>query len=89
MSYKVKGTITDVFPTEQITDRFSKSAIWLKTDEQYPQQIEIQFVNQHAALVDNVKAGDTVEVQFGIQGKVSEKNGKVYNSLNGYGMAKV
>ena len=39
MSYKVKGTITDVFPTEQITDRFSKSVIWLKTDEQYPQQI--------------------------------------------------
>ena len=89
MSYKVKGTITDVFPTEQITDRFSKSAIWLKTDEQYPQQIEIQFVNQNADLVDNVKAGDTVEVQFGIQGKFSEKNGKVYNSLNGYGMTKV
>ena len=89
MSYKLKGTITGVFPIEQITDRFSKSVIWLKTDEQYPQQIEIQFVNQNAYLVDNVKAGDTVEVQFGIQGKFSEKNGKVYNSLNGYGMAKV
>ena len=89
MSYKVKGTITDVFPTEKITERFSKSAIWLKTDEQYPQQIEIQFVNQNADLVDNVMAGDMVQVQFGIQGKFSEKNGKVYNSLNGYGMAKV
>ena len=89
MSYKVKGTITDVFPKEQITEKFSKSVIWLKTDEQYPQQIEIQFVNQNTDLTDNVKAGDTVEVQFGIQGKFSEKNGNVYNSLNGYGMAKV
>ena len=46
---------TDIFPTDKITDRFSKRVIWIKTDEQYPQVWEVQFANQNIDLLDNVK----------------------------------
>ena len=51
MSYKVEAVVTDIFPTDKITDRFSKRVIWIKTDEQYPQVWEVQFANQLMVLV--------------------------------------
>ena len=53
MSYKVEAVVTDIFPTDKITDRFSKRVIWIKTDEQYPQVWEVQFANQNIDLLDN------------------------------------
>lgn len=41
MSYKVEAVVTDIFPTDKISDRFSKRVIWIKTDEQYPQVWEV------------------------------------------------
>ena len=64
MSYKVNAVVTDKFPTENITDRFSKRVIWIKTDEQYPQVWEVQFANQNIDLLDNIEVNDRVEIQF-------------------------
>ena len=91
MSYKVNAVVTDKFPTENITDRFSKRVIWIKTDEQYPQVWEVQFVNQNIDLLDNIEVNDRVEIQFGIQGKKSDKNGnvRIFNSVNGFGIRKL
>ena len=91
MSYKVEAVVTDIFPTDKITDRFSKRVIWIKTDEQYPQVWEVQFVNQNIDLLDNIEVNDRVEIQFGIQGKKSDKNGneRIFNSINGFGIRKL
>ena len=91
MSYKVEAVVTDIFPTDKITDRFSKRVIWIKTDEQYPQVWEVQFANQNIYLLDNIEVNDRVEIQFGIQGKKSDKNGneRIFNSINGFGIRKL
>ena len=91
MSYKVEAVVTDIFPTDKITDRFSKRVIWIKTDEQYPQVWEVQFTNQNIDLLDNINVNDKVEIQFGIQGKKSDKNGnvRIFNSINGFGIRKL
>ena len=91
MSYKVEAVVTDIFPTDKITDRFSKRVIWIKTDEQYPQVWEVQFANQNIDLLDNIEVNDRVEIQFGIQGKKSDKNGneRIINSINGFGIRKL
>lgn len=91
MSYKVEATVTDIFPTDKITDRFSKRVMWIKTDEQYPQVWEVQFTNQNIDLLDNINVNDKVEIQFGIQGKKSDKNGnvRIFNSINGFGIRKL
>ena len=91
MSYKVEAVVTDIFPTDKITDRFSKRVIWIKTDEQYPQVWEVQFVNQNIDLLDNIEVNDRVEIQFGIQGKKSDRNGneRIFNSINGFGIRKL
>ena len=91
MSYKVEAVVTDIFPTDKITDRFSKRVIWIKTEEQYPQVWEVQFANQNIDLLDNINVNDKVEIQFGIQGKKSDKNGneRIFNSINGFGIRKL
>lgn len=91
MAEKRIGTATDVFATETVTDNFQKRVLWLKTEEQYPQHIEIQFVNQNTGLLDDIKAGDRVEVTFDIRGKQHTKGDRTYifNSLNGWAIRKM
>lgn len=84
------GEVINVFPEQKITDNFTKRVLWLKTDEQYPQTLEIQFVNQNVDLLDNFSSGDRAEVTFGVNGKLNSKGGEdmVFNSLTGYRIIK-
>lgn len=84
------GEVINVFPEQKITDNFTKRVLWLKTDEQYPQTLEIQFVNQNVDLLDNFSSGDMAEVTFGVNGKLNSKGGedRVFNSLTGYRIIK-
>lgn len=84
------GEVINVFPEQKITDNFTKRVLWLKTDEQYPQTLEIQFVNQNVDLLDKFSSGDRAEVTFGVNGKLNSKGGedRVFNSLTGYRIIK-
>lgn len=84
------GEVINVFPEQKITANFTKRVLWLKTDEQYPQTLEIQFVNQNVDLLDNFSSGDMAEVTFGVNGKLNSKGGedRVFNSLTGYRIIK-
>lgn len=84
------GEVINVFPEQKITANFTKRVLWLKTDEQYPQTLEIQFVNQNVDLLDNFSSGDRAEVTFGVNGKLNGKGGedRVFNSLTGYRIIK-
>ena len=84
------GEVINVFPEQKITDNFTKRVLWLKTDEQYPQTLEIQFINQNVDLLDNFSSGDMAEVTFGVNGKLNSKNGedRVFNSLTAYRIIK-
>ena len=84
------GEVINVFPEQKITANFTKRVLWLKTDEQYPQTLEILFVNQNVDLLDKFSSGDRAEVTFGVNGKLNSKNGedRVFNSLTGYRIIK-
>jgi ABC-type methionine transport system ATPase subunit len=80
----VKGTITKIFQKEQVTDKFAKRIMWLKTEGQYPQELELQAVNDKCNLLDSVNVHDTVECSLNLRGKrYTDKTGKerVFNSV--------
>ena len=92
MSYQIDGVIDTVFPEETVGQNgFKKRVLWLKTEEQYSQTLEIQFTQYNAELLDGFQSGDRVRVTLGVNGRKTEKDGKerVFNSLNGFGIAKI
>ena len=92
MSYTTEGTIETIFPEETHgNNSFKKRIIWIKTEEQYPQTLEVQFTQYNVGLLDGFQNGDRVRVTMGVNGRKTEKDGKerVFNSLNGFGIAKI
>ena len=92
MSYQIDGVIDTVFPEETVGQNgFKKRVLWLKTEEQYSQTLEIQFTQYNVDLLDGFQNGDRVLVTMGVNGRKTEKDGKerVFNSLNGFGIAKI
>lgn len=84
----VKGEVVHVGYVEQISDKFSKCDLVLRTDysTQYPQEVLFQVVNKNCDQVDNLKHGDIVEVDFNLRGRKWEKDGEVrwFNTLDAY-----
>ena len=92
MSYIIDGVIDTVFPEETVGNNgFKKRVLWLKTEEQYSQTLEVQFTQYNVELLDGYNSGDRVRVTMGVGGRKNEKDGKerVFNSLNGYGISKL
>ena len=61
---------------------FTKRMIVVKTDEQYPQDIGIDFVKDKTSILDKYKVGQNVKVSINIRG--NEYNGKYYVNLQGW-----
>lgn len=91
MNYKVECTVDTVFQNQQVTDKLTKRILWVKTNEQYSNDVEFQFINNNTSLLDNINAGDRVEVTFAIGGRKNEKNGdvRIFNSITAFGIRKL
>lgn len=91
MNYKVECTVDTVFNNQQVTEKLTKRILWVKTNEQYSNDVEFQFINNNTSLLDNINAGDRVEVTFAIGGRKNEKNGeqRIFNSITAFGIRKL
>lgn len=72
----VSGTVKNIFPEQQITEKMRKTAVWVSTDDEYPQTYEIEFVNQKIDLLSGVKSGDRVNVEVYVNGREWSKGDK-------------
>ncbi len=85
---EVQGKIKSIGKLEFIgSNGFEKREIVLTTEEQYPQDILIQFTQGRCALLDNLHIGETVKIYFNLQGREwISPQGEVrhFNSLNGW-----
>jgi hypothetical protein len=83
---EIKGKVYEVSPTQQVTDALKKRELILEYIEnpQYPEYLKFEAIQDRCALLDNVKAGDDVEVFFNLRGRPwTDKAGKktYFNSL--------
>ena len=86
--YKFNGTVYEVGQTEVISEKFSKRLLVVSDDdENYPQLVSFEFVNDKTDLLDPYAPGDTVEVSFGLRGREwKNKEGKTmfFNTLSAF-----
>lgn len=76
MSYELTGTITEIYETQQISDKFSKREIVVEVpDGSYTQYIKLQFTQDKCSLLDSYAEGQEVKVSFNLSGKPYTKNG--------------
>lgn len=78
----ITGTIKKIKELETFASDFRKQQIVVTTDEQYPQDLPIDFIKDKIAKLDNINLGDKVEVKVNLRG--SEYQDKYYSSLNGW-----
>lgn len=84
---EVVGKIKVLGQTESVGNAFLKRQLVVTTDEQYPQHISIEFVQDKCDLLDRFQVGQEVKVNINLQGKEwTNPNGEVkyFNSIKGW-----
>lgn len=90
---EVVGKVRMVDSVKEVgSNGFKKRDIVVTTEEQYPQHISIQFVQDKTSLLDNFKAGDDVKVSINLRGRewVNPQGETVYfNTIQGWRIEKM
>ena len=67
---EIQGRIKQIFAPESVGQNgFQKRDLVITTEEQYPNDIIIQFTQSKCALLDTLQVGQTVKVHFNLQGR--------------------
>lgn len=86
------GTIKKIGEIQTFASGFQKSELVLLTDEQYPQPISIEFLQDKCDLISYHKEGSKVKVGINIRGREwTSPQGEVkyFNSIVGWRIEKV
>ena len=90
---EVVGRVRMVDTTKEVgTSGFKKRDIVVTTDEQYPQHILVQFVQDKCDLLNNFQAGDNVKIDINLRGRewTNAQGETVYfNTIQGWRIGKV
>ena len=87
MQMTVKGVLQRKKDTEIVSTEFKKREFVVKTDEQHPQTLVFQLVNDKVGLIDNVNVDQNISVTFDLRGKEYKKEGeepKVFITLQAW-----
>ena len=83
MAYDLTGKIKIVQEVKTFDSGFTKrEMVVIVEDGKYPQEINIEFVQDKVALLDTLQVGQEVTVTFDIRGR--EYNGRYFNNLQGW-----
>ena len=67
---EIQGRIKQIFAPESVGQNgFQKRDLVITTEEQYPNDIIIQFTQSKCALLDTLQVGQRVNVHFNLQGR--------------------
>jgi hypothetical protein len=86
--FKLSGTVKKVFPTVQVSEKFSKREfVVTESTGMYPQDILFQLTQDKCTLLDGVNETDSIEVSFNLRGREwTNPQGEVkyFNSLDAW-----
>jgi len=88
---EVSGKIKEI-KSEVVKGTFKSKNIVVTTDEQYPQHILVQFVQDKCDLLNNFQVGEPVKIDINLRGREWEnpKGEKVYfNTIQGWNIKEV
>lgn len=84
---EVSGRIKELYPEKQVTASFRKKECVITTQEQYPQHILIEFVQDKCDLLNNFQVGQDVKISINLRGRewtAPDGQVKYFNSIHGW-----
>ena len=66
---ELTGKIKLVRPTQEVSGSFKKREFVITTEEQYPQDIQVEFTQDKCDLLNDVQVGQQVTVGINIRGR--------------------
>jgi len=89
---EVTGKIKKIDETKTFgSSGFRKRELVITTDEQYPQMLMIEFVQDKCDLLDNFNVGEDIKVSINLRGREwinPEGEAKYFNSIQGWRIEK-
>ena len=85
--YKLTGTIKVLNPTVQVSEKFSKRDFVVTDNSQYPQDIQLQLMQDKCNLLDGFTVGQFIEVDFNLRGRAwtnPQGEEKYFNTLEAW-----
>lgn len=90
---EVSGKIKMIDQTKEVGSAgFKKRDVVVTTDEQYPQHILVQFVQDKCDLLDNYQVGESVKIDINLRGREwTNPQGETsyFNTIQGWRIAKI
>lgn len=83
MAYDLTGKIKLIQDAQTFGSGFTKREMVVTVEDgKYPQDINLEFVQDKISLLDNLRVGQQVTVTFDLRGR--EYNGRYFNNLQGW-----
>ncbi len=82
MSFQIKGKLVKKYEIENKTNSFQTREFVIVTEEQYPQYIKFQLVQDRCTAIDRFNENDLITVYFDLRGR--EWQGKYFTNLNAW-----
>ena len=89
---ELQGIVKKIGETQTFASGFQKAEFVLVTEEQYPQPILIEFLQDKIDLLQTIKEGESVKIGINIRGrewKNPQGEVKYFNSITGWRLEKV
>ena len=85
---EIQGSIKLIGNVQEISPTFKKRELVVTTDEQYPQTISVEFVQDKTDLLNKFEIGQNVKVAINLRGREWDnpqtKEIKYFNSIQGW-----
>ncbi|HOY14617.1 MAG: DUF3127 domain-containing protein [Saprospiraceae bacterium] len=82
MSFEMQGTLYKKFETEMKSSSFQAREFVVTTEENYPQYVKFQLVQDKCSLLDQYQEGQKIKVSFDLKGR--EWQGKFFTNLGAW-----
>ena len=83
MAYDLTGKVKLIQEPQTFASGFTKREIVVTVEDgKYPQEINLEFLQDKVSLLDEVTEGQEIKVSFDIRGR--EYNGRYFNNLVGW-----
>ena len=89
---EVTGNVYKIFGKQQISEKFAKRELVIETNDQCPQKLLIQFVNDKCDLLDSVLEGEQVSIGINLNGREwtnPQGEMKFFNTIVGWRISNV
>lgn len=83
MAYELTGKVKLIQEPQTFASGFTKREVVVTVEDgKFPQEINLEFLQDKVSLLDNLTEGQEIKVSFDIRGR--EYNGRYFNNLVGW-----